>query len=86
MPEPNDARAARSAHASRYLGLGLTWVGATVFFLYIGSLADRWLDTKPVLSLVGALVGVVTGFYYVYREVVSKPETGSTTQGGKSKE
>jgi F0F1-type ATP synthase assembly protein I len=59
-------------------------VGATVFFLYVGSLADRWLDTKPVLSLVGALVGVVAGFYYVYREVVPKP--GSTSRGGKLKE
>lgn len=61
------------AQASRALGVGLTWVASTGVFLYLGWLGDRRFGTRPVLSLVGALVGGAAGFYYVYHEMVIVP-------------
>ena len=55
----------------RYLGLGLTWALSTALFLYLGSLADRWLATRPVLTIVGAFVGAAAGFYYLYSQLMA---------------
>ena len=52
----------------RFLGVGVTWALSTALFLYLGMLVDARLGTGPVLSLVGALIGAVAGFYYVYRQ------------------
>ena len=52
----------------RFLGVGVTWALSTALFLYLGMLVDARLDSKPVFSLVGALIGAVGGFYYVYRQ------------------
>ena len=59
---------------SRYLGYGLTWALSTLLFLYFGTLADRWLGSKPALTLVGAFVGAAAGFYYMYRHLVPPPK------------
>jgi len=63
-----------AAEASRYLGVGLTWALSTALFLYLGSVADRRLDTEPWLTLIGAFVGAVAGFWYMYRHLVVDPE------------
>lgn len=59
--------------ASRYLGLGLTWALSTALFLYLGWLADGWLGTRPLLTIVGAFVGAGAGFYHLYYYVVIEP-------------
>lgn len=59
---------------SRYLGYGLTWALSTLLFLYLGTLGDKWLDTKPALTLLGAFVGAAAGFYYMYRHLVEAPK------------
>jgi F0F1-type ATP synthase assembly protein I len=63
-----------AAEASRYLGVGLTWALSTALFLYLGSVADRRLGTEPWLTLIGAFVGAVAGFWYMYRQLVIDPE------------
>jgi F0F1-type ATP synthase assembly protein I len=55
------------------LGYGLTWTVSTVAFLLIGSALDRWLGTKPLLTLVGAFIGAGAGFYYMYHHLVVAP-------------
>ena len=56
---------------ARALSLGLTWALSTAFFLYLGRLADDWLGTEPVLTLIGALVGAAAGFYYLYSQLMA---------------
>jgi F0F1-type ATP synthase assembly protein I len=65
---------------TRFLGIGLTWVGSTVLFLYVGSLVDRWVGTDQVFTMIGAAVGIVAGFYYVYRQVSASNQSGPTTR------
>lgn len=57
---------------SRYLGFGLTWALSTLLFLWLGTLADKWLGTKPALTLIGAFVGAAAGFYYMYSHLVER--------------
>ncbi len=40
-------------------------VSAVVTWAGIGWLLDRWLDTGPVLLLIGIVIGTVAGFYLV---------------------
>ena len=61
---------------SRYLGYGLTWALSTLLFLYLGTLADKWLGSKPALTLVGAFVGAAAGFYYMYHHLVGGQKGG----------
>ena len=52
----------------RYSGIGLTMAACVAVFTFLG----RWLDglvqrKVPVLTLVGALVGVVGAMLYLFR-------------------
>ena len=77
-----DEKPPPSVEISRYLGYGLTWALSTLLFLYLGTLADSWLGTRPALTLVGAFVGAAGGFYHMYRNLVKNQKGGGT---GKSK-
>jgi F0F1-type ATP synthase assembly protein I len=70
----NGKKPPASVEISRYLGYGLTWALSTLLFLYLGTLADEWLGTKPALTLAGAFVGAAAGFYYMYRHLVEPPK------------
>lgn len=61
----------QNVEMARALSVGLTWALSTALFLYLGSLADRWLDTRPVLTIVGAFVGAAAGFYYLYSQLMA---------------
>ncbi len=69
---------------SRYLGFGLTWALSTLLFLYLGTVADKWLGTEPALTVVGAFVGAVAGFYYMYRHLVDMQKRDQERRGKKS--
>jgi F0F1-type ATP synthase assembly protein I len=62
-----------TAQASKYLGVGMTSALSTLLFLYLGTLADERLGTKPWLTLIGAFVGAGAGFYYMYHHLVIVP-------------
>ena len=66
--KPNTA-----AEASRYLGVGMTWALSTALFLWLGTLADGWLNTEPIFTLLGAFIGAAAGFYYMYHHLVTMP-------------
>lgn len=59
--------------SGQFLGYGLQWALATVLFLFLGWLADGWLGTKPLLTIVGAFVGAGAGFYSLYHHLVVEP-------------
>ncbi len=61
------------ASTGQYLGYGLQWALATALFLFLGWLADGWLGTKPLLTIVGAFVGAGAGFYSLYYHLVVEP-------------
>jgi F0F1-type ATP synthase assembly protein I len=69
--EQREEKLSATAQATRFLGVGLTWVGSTVLFLLLGSWADGRLGTKPWLSLLGAVVGAAAGFYYLIRQLAA---------------
>jgi F0F1-type ATP synthase assembly protein I len=71
--EPRRSEPSQAVQASKYLGVGLTWALSTALFLYLGSLADGWLGTEPWLTVIGAFVGSVAGFYHMYRQLVIVP-------------
>ena len=79
--EPLRREPSQAVQASKYLGVGLTWALSTALFLYLGSLADRWLGTAPWLTLIGAFTGGAAGFYHMYRSLVSKPKGPDTEKG-----
>jgi F0F1-type ATP synthase assembly protein I len=60
----------QNVEIARYLGLGLTWALSTALFLYLGSLADKWLGTDPALTVIGAFVGGAAGFYHLYHQLM----------------
>lgn len=70
-----------AAEASRYLGVGLTWALSTALFTWLGMRADAWLETEPWLTLTGAFVGAVAGFWYMYRNLVIEPRDRQARQG-----
>jgi hypothetical protein len=61
----------QNVEIARALSLGVTWALSTALFLYLGMLADGWLGTDPVLTIVGAFVGAGAGFYYLYSQLMA---------------
>lgn len=51
------------------LQAGYELVGSIFLFAAIGYGLDRWLDTKPAFMMGLFFVGVIVGFYNVYRTV-----------------
>lgn len=49
--------------------IGITLVLATVIGLVGGYYADRWLGTKPWLTLLGLGFGIAAGFVNLFRSV-----------------
>jgi hypothetical protein len=67
----HEQKPSQNVDIARAMSLGLTWALSTALFLYLGSLADGWLGTKPILTLVGAFVGAAAGFYYLYSQMMA---------------
>ena len=67
---PNQHKPNPAPPAAKYLGAGLTWVGSTGLFMWLGSRLDVWWGSKPLWTVVGAFVGGAAGFYYLYRQLI----------------
>jgi len=57
--------------------VGLTLVVATVIGLGVGYYLDRWLGTKPWLTLVGLGFGIAAGFLNLFRAVKKLDQNGN---------
>jgi len=73
----------------RSFGTGYALVGASfllvfsiLFFMGMGYLADRWLGSRPVLMLVGIVVGLATGFYAFISRVMAVSAPRGTPKDG----
>jgi F0F1-type ATP synthase assembly protein I len=68
--------------AARLLGIGWYLAISIVGGIVGGLLLDGWLDTKPLFTLLGLVLGMVVAFYGAYkalRQVMA--ETSSKTKG-----
>ena len=48
---------------------GLTLVACIGGFIWIGYKLDSWLHTEPLCMLICGLIGAITGFYMLYKQV-----------------
>ncbi len=66
------------------LGLGFSIAIPIGGFIFLGFLGDRFLGTRPLFLIGGAVVGLIVSFYTAYRSLipVMKDEEG----GGDKKE
>lgn len=53
-----------------YLNLGYVWAASVILFTLVGYYLDRHWATKPWLTLTGALLGIVVGFYNFIKTVL----------------
>lgn len=74
-----------TADVSRYLSVGLTLTVATLLFLWLGTLADRWLGTRPVFTLVGTFVGAAAGFYHMIHHLIVVPKRRAEAERRKNR-
>ena len=58
------------------VGAGFQFAFAILLFLGGGHLADKWLGTRPVGTLVGLAVGLAAGFYAFYVRVMAESRRG----------
>jgi ATP synthase protein I len=58
-------------------GLGCTVVVSLLLCIGGGIFLDRWLDTSPIFTLIGMVLGLITAGYTLYELAV----LGSPTQG-----
>nr|WP_303939222.1 AtpZ/AtpI family protein [Veillonella infantium] len=48
---------------------GLTLVFCIGGFIWIGYTLDGWLQTEPLCMVIFGLLGAITGFYMLYKQV-----------------
>jgi len=56
--------------AWRYDTLGYTFAFSVILFAGLGWLLDRWLKTRPILTIVGTLVGAGLAVMWVFLRVL----------------
>ena len=59
------------------VGAGFQFAFAILLFLGGGHLADRWLGTRPLFTLLGLAVGLAAGFYAFFLRVMAESRRGS---------
>ena len=67
--------------ASPYLTIGIQLTGSMLFYIGVGYLLDRWLDTTPWLLVAGSVVGMIAFFVQLLRvakEVGEKEDTATS--------
>jgi F0F1-type ATP synthase assembly protein I len=77
------AKQSGNSPVGRGFGAGYTIVGAgfqlvfsMLFFMGMGYLADRWLNSEPWLLLVGIAVGLAAGFYAFWLRIQAMSKGG----------
>lgn len=50
--------------------LGITMVMSIACFFAAGYFLDKWLNTKPIFSLIFILMGVASGGYLIYKQIM----------------
>lgn len=67
--EPKKPVSKELGEGVRYESLGYTFAFSVILWAGLGWLLDRWLGTRPILTVVGTLVGAGLAFVYVFLKV-----------------
>ncbi len=67
--------------ASPYLTIGIQLAGTMIFYVGLGYVLDRWLETEPAFLITGGIVGMIAFFIQLLR--ISKELSSSQNQGPK---
>ena len=67
--EPEEPAGRELGQAWRYDALGYTFAFSVMLFAGAGYLLDRWLGTRPILTIVGTLAGAGMAIAWVYLKV-----------------
>lgn len=51
------------------MGASYTLIASVIILGTIGYFLDIWLDTSPILLLIGLLLGIVVGFYEIAKVI-----------------
>ena len=79
--QPPDAKGYGQGYA--YFGMALNFTVAILLFGAGGWFLDGWLNTKPLLTILGAFVGGFAGFMSIYYRV--KRDTAANKGGGEGR-
>lgn len=88
----NEAAAPKAENMGQAMSLGIRVLSEFVAAIIVGGLMgwqfDTWLGTAPVLLLLFLLLGIIAGFWNVYRIAAApaKPEIKPDSTGHKTKE
>jgi F0F1-type ATP synthase assembly protein I len=52
------------------MNIGMEMAAPVLLLLFAGYKADSWLDTDPWFKVVGAMLGMVVGFYNFYKRLI----------------
>lgn len=52
---------------ARYMSLGIELAGSMVIPLLAGYYGDKYFDTRPILTLIGAFLGFTGVFWNIYK-------------------
>ena len=74
-PEPHGrtefrAKVVRPRSPLAFAGMGIEIAAPIVLFMYVGYRMDGWLDSAPWLFLTGSMLGIVLGFYNLFRRAL----------------
>ena len=62
----NDEERRQLGAAGTAVGLGCSIVTSIILFIGGGILLDRWLDTEPIFTLIGVVLGLLMAGYELY--------------------
>ncbi|MCB9838068.1 MAG: AtpZ/AtpI family protein [Phycisphaeraceae bacterium] len=57
--------------------MGTEFVAAIAGMLILGLLLDRWVGTSPILTVIGAVVGLLGGGYNLIRQALAAEKKAS---------
>jgi ATP synthase protein I len=74
--EPESGRwlSAMMRQAGPYMSAAYTLTGGLLGLGLLGWFVDRWLGTSPAFLLTGLLLGMVVGFYELWKVTFVKPK------------
>jgi ATP synthase protein I len=52
--------------------LGLTVISTIAVGIFLGSLVDRWLNSSPWGTIVGIILGMLSGLYGIFKLVMDQ--------------
>jgi F0F1-type ATP synthase assembly protein I len=59
-----------------YLNIGLVLAGSVLFFTWLGFTLDKHWSTRPWLTVIGAFLGIFTGFYHFIKIILNEERKG----------